>query len=129
MIGSLTAALRLSKGWIRKGLNLAMGIGCNYSVNNSDDNSNMSVNNSSNNNITDNNDDSTNTESIITSNTNSNDSNNNNDNVYNNTYHLSVTCIRAHSQPPVASRLRWSLLLLSCGWLARESATCLSLGV
>ena len=28
LIGSLTAALRLSKGWVRKFLNLVMGIGC-----------------------------------------------------------------------------------------------------
>ena len=28
LIGSLTAALRLSKGWVRKYLNLVMGIGC-----------------------------------------------------------------------------------------------------
>ena len=27
LIGSLTAALRLSKGWVRKDLNLVMGIG------------------------------------------------------------------------------------------------------
>ena len=29
LIGSLTAALRFSKGWVRKYLNLVMGIGCN----------------------------------------------------------------------------------------------------
>ena len=28
LIGSLTAALRFSKGWVRKDLNLVMGIGC-----------------------------------------------------------------------------------------------------
>ena len=28
LIGSLTAALRLSKGWVRKDLNLKMRIGC-----------------------------------------------------------------------------------------------------
>ena len=28
VIGSLTAALRFSKGWVRKDLNLVMGIGC-----------------------------------------------------------------------------------------------------
>ena len=28
LIGSLTAALRLSKGWVRKYLNLLIGIGC-----------------------------------------------------------------------------------------------------
>ena len=28
MIGSLTAALRFSKGWVREYLNLVMGIGC-----------------------------------------------------------------------------------------------------
>ena len=28
LIGSLTAALRLSKGWVRKDLNLVIGIGC-----------------------------------------------------------------------------------------------------
>ena len=29
LIGSLTAALRFSKGWVRKYLNLVIGIGCN----------------------------------------------------------------------------------------------------
>ena len=30
LIGSLTAALRFSKGWVRKDLNLVMGIGCTW---------------------------------------------------------------------------------------------------
>ena len=32
LIGSLTAALRFSKGWVRKDLNLVMGIGCTLPV-------------------------------------------------------------------------------------------------
>ena len=32
LIGRLTAALRFSKGWIRKDLNLVMGIGCTKSA-------------------------------------------------------------------------------------------------
>ena len=36
LIGSLTAALRLSKGWVRKNLNLVMGIGCKLVITGSD---------------------------------------------------------------------------------------------
>ena len=31
-VGSLTAALRFSKGWVRKDLNLVMGVGCTYNA-------------------------------------------------------------------------------------------------